>query len=189
MRSLITLVTTHKSIEWDSSTPRFFWPPYTKEASKLNSILFITGPSIHPAVYNRSREVEYVRCISAKILPFLVPMRFQTSRYINIDIPRNYSTTLNTALAFVTGLNEWKFLFRASFNLVVDILSGALLQPLLDLLADPDTINLFIDEGFSPEPSKTFDKRSGKDVEFLNNFVASHHSPSQSVSWKFLLGK
>ena len=72
-------------------------------------------------------------------------------------------------------------LYRASFNLVADILSGAVLQPLLDLLADPDTINLFIDEGFSPEPSKTFEKRSGADVEFLNNFVTCHHTPSQSV--------
>ena len=77
-------------------------------------------------------------------------------------------------------------LYRASFNLVVDILSGAVLQPLIDLLADPDTINLFIDEGFSPEPSKTFEKKSGNDVEFLQNFITSHHSPSQSVKTYFL---
>ena len=80
-------------------------------------------------------------------------------------------------------INIQLFFYRASFNLVVDILSGAVLQPLLDILADPDTINLFIDEGFSPEPSKTFEKRSGNDVEFLHNFVTCHHTPSQSVSY------
>ena len=74
------------------------------------------------------------------------------------------------------------FLNRVTFNLVTDIVSGAVLQPLLDILADPDIINLLVELGFSPEPSKTFDKRSGNDVLFLNSFVTSHHTPSQSVS-------
>ena len=41
---------------------------------------YFTGPNVHPAVCNRSREVEYMRCVTAKILPFLVPLRFQNSR-------------------------------------------------------------------------------------------------------------
>ena len=66
---------------------------------------------------------------------------------------------------------------------MADIVSGAVLQPLLDILADPDIINLLVELGFSPEPSKTFEKRSGEDVLFLNNFVTSHHTPSQSVRY------
>ena len=73
-------------------------------------------------------------------------------------------------------------LFRVTFNLMADLLSGAVLQPLLDILPNPDmTINLLIELGFSPEPSKIFEKRSGKEVLFLNNFVTIHHTPSQSV--------
>ena len=69
------------------------------------------------------------------------------------------------------------------FNLFADLLSGAVFQPLLDLLANPDTtINLLIDLGFSPEPSKTFMAASGERVEYLQHFVSVHHTPSQSVS-------
>ena len=65
---------------------------------------------------------------------------------------------------------------------MADLLSGAVLQPLLDILPNPDmTINLLIELGFSPEPSKKYEKRSGNDVVFLNNFVNIHHTPSQSV--------
>ena len=69
------------------------------------------------------------------------------------------------------------------FNLMADLLSGAVLQPLLDLLPNPDTINLFLDLGFSPEPSKKFEAGCGTRVEYLHNFVIAHHTPSQSVSW------
>ena len=71
--------------------------------------------------------------------------------------------------------------FRLTFNLAADIVSGAVLQPLLDVLANPDIINLLVEIGFSPEPSKSFGKRCGRDVVFLENFVNSHHTPSQSV--------
>ena len=65
---------------------------------------------------------------------------------------------------------------------MADLLSGAVLQPLLDLLPNPDTINLFLDLGFSPEPSKKFEAGCGTRVEYLHNFVIAHHTPSQSVS-------
>ena len=68
------------------------------------------------------------------------------------------------------------------FSLVTDILSGAVLQPLMDLLPNPDTtINLLIDLGFSPEQSKKFDPPSGTKVEYLESFVTENHSPSQSA--------
>ena len=51
--------------------------------------------------------------------------------------------------------------FRLTFNLAADIVSGAVLQPLLDVLASPDIINLLLEIGFSPEPSKSFGKRWG----------------------------
>ena len=72
--------------------------------------------------------------------------------------------------------------FRLTFNLAADIVSGAVLQPLLDVLANPDIINLLVEIGFSPEPSKSFAKKCGRDVIFLENFVNSHHTPSQSVN-------
>ena len=70
---------------------------------------------------------------------------------------------------------------RLTFNLMNDLLSGAVLQPLLDILANPDIINLLIEVGFSPEPSRKFEKSCGNEVVFLDNFVTSHHTPSQSV--------
>ena len=42
-------------------------------------------------------------------------------------------------------------------------------------------INLLIDLGFSPEPSKVFAPPSGEKVEFLEGFVSANHSPSQSA--------
>merc|ERR1719376_985804 len=99
---------------------------------------------------------------------------------------------------------------RSMFSLVTDILSGAVLQPLMDLLPNPDTtVNLLVDLAFSPEPSKTFDEeettREGEEeestatpssqtassdhsqqqrkdmVEYLESFVSANHSPSQSA--------
>ena len=65
-------------------------------------------------------------------------------------------------------------LFRAMCALVTDILSGAVLQPLMDILPNPDMcINLLIDLGFSPEPSKKFGPPSGERVEYLEQVSSS----------------
>lgn len=66
--------------------------------------------------------------------------------------------------------------------LVTDVLSGAVLQPLMDLLPNPDvTVNLLIDLGFSPDPSKKFGPASGQRVEYLERFVMANHTASQSA--------
>ena len=67
-------------------------------------------------------------------------------------------------------------LFRALCALVTDILSGAVLQPLMDILPNPDMcINLLIDLGFSPEPSKKFGPPSGEKVEYLDQVSRGVH--------------
>lgn len=69
--------------------------------------------------------------------------------------------------------------------LLVDILSGAVLQPVFDLLADPDTINLILEVAFDPEPSKKFPPASGETVEFLAAFVNSMSPMQRPPSVKF----
>ncbi len=66
--------------------------------------------------------------------------------------------------------------------LLTDIVSGAVLQPLMDLLANPDTINLILEVAFDPEPSKTFPPHSGQMTEFLQSFVTSHSSVERPPS-------
>ena len=65
--------------------------------------------------------------------------------------------------------------------LVTDVLSGAILQPLMDVLPNPDIVNLLIELGFSPEPTKKFGPASGQRVEYLERFVMANHTASQSA--------
>lgn len=120
--------------------------------NKIMRMAFIDfmGSEIHPAVLNRGKEVEYVRNISNKVLPFLVPTRILNSRPVR--------------------------------SLIIDVLSGAVLQPLIDLLPNPDaSINLMIELGFSPDPSRKFGPSSGKRVEFLREFVRSQETSQPSA--------
>ena len=64
---------------------------------------------------------------------------------------------------------------------MVDILSGAILQPVLDLIADPDIINYILEVSFSPEKRKEIPKASGKSVQILENFVDGSEYTSYSV--------
>jgi hypothetical protein len=74
---------------------------------------------------------------------------------------------------------------RSLVLLVTDILQGAVLQPVLDLLPDPDhCINYLIAEAFHPGPSRKFPEPSGKYVPMLENFVSNHLDSRQSVSVK-----
>ena len=53
-------------------------------------------------------------------------------------------------------------------DLINDILFGAVLQPVLDLVGNPDaTANTLIGLAFDPSPSKKFLPGSGQKVELL----------------------
>ena len=71
--------------------------------------------------------------------------------------------------------------YRALMALVTDVLSGAVLQPLMDVLPNPDIVNLLIELGFSPDPTKKFGPPSGQRVEYLERFVMANHTASQSA--------
>ncbi len=62
------------------------------------------------------------------------------------------------------------------------MVSGAVLQPVLDLLADPDVINLILEVAFDPEPSKKFPPASGAKVEFLEAFATLSPSVQRPIS-------
>ena len=38
------------------------------------------GPRIHPAAWNRTKELEYVQSIVASLVPYLIPPRYQSSK-------------------------------------------------------------------------------------------------------------
>ena len=62
-----------------------------------------------------------------------------------------------------------------------DVVSGAVFQPLMDLLADPDIINFIVQTAFAKDPSKKFAPLSDENVEFLRNFVDAHKFQSRSA--------
>ncbi len=67
-------------------------------------------------------------------------------------------------------------------DLINDILFGAVLQPVFDLVANPDsTANPLIELAFHPGPTKLFPPASGRNVEILNSFLNSHASPVKSA--------
>ena len=53
-----------------------------RNMSFREAFLDYMGPNIHPAACNRAREVEYVRNAASKLLPLLIPVRFQSSRLV-----------------------------------------------------------------------------------------------------------
>lgn len=115
-----------------------------------------------------------------------IPCAFEISKF---KVNKSYVHNWCPFVTYVTHIHPHihfskvgNISFRLTFNLAADIVSGAVLQPLLDVLANPDIINLLVEIGFSPEPSKSFVKKCGRDVVFLENFVNSHHTPSQSVN-------
>ena len=68
-------------------------------------------------------------------------------------------------------------------DLINDILFGAVLQPVLDLIGNPDaTANLLIGLAFDPSPSRKFGPGSGQKVELLKQFVRTHQTSQKSVS-------
>ncbi|XP_059094293.1 sorting nexin-14-like isoform X2 [Tigriopus californicus] len=67
--------------------------------------------------------------------------------------------------------------------LLADILSGSILQPLMDILADPDIINYILETSFSLKSGRVFDPPSGVQVEFLKRFVTT--SEPQNLSSLF----
>ena len=67
-------------------------------------------------------------------------------------------------------------------TLLTDIVSGAILQPVVDLIADPDIINFILEVAFNDEPTRIFDPPSGSKVEFLSNFVSKSTSTTTMTS-------
>lgn len=75
-------------------------------------------------------------------------------------------------------------IFRTMSDLVNDLLFGAVLQPLLDLIGNPDSMaNVLISLAFDPSPSRKFDPGSGVHVEYLEKFVKSQGNTQSSVSY------
>lgn len=67
-------------------------------------------------------------------------------------------------------------------DLVNDLLFGAVLQPVLDLVGNPDaTANLLIGLAFDPAPSRRFPDGCGQHVELLDQFVKTHQISRKSV--------
>jgi len=67
-------------------------------------------------------------------------------------------------------------------DLINDILFGAVLQPVLDLIGNPDaTANLLIGLAFDPSPSRKFGPGSGQKVELLKQFVRTHQTSQKSA--------
>ena len=68
-------------------------------------------------------------------------------------------------------------------DLINDILFGAVLQPVLDLVGNPDmTANVLIALAFHPSPSRKFPPGCGQEVEILESFVNDHRLTQTSVS-------
>ena len=67
-------------------------------------------------------------------------------------------------------------------DLINDILFGAVLQPVLDLVGNPDiTANGLIALAFHPPPSRKFPPGCGREVELLKSFVNDHRSNQTSA--------
>lgn len=94
---------------------------------------------VHPAVWNRQAELDYLRAV-AKCL-----------------IPRIFH-------------NE-KFDSKIFFSLVRELLACWVLLPLLDVISDPNLINLMIVTATNKGSTLKRAKGSGIQVEFLKNFV------------------
>ncbi len=72
-------------------------------------------------------------------------------------------------LPFLTTKNTLNCLSLKAF--LNDLLAGAVLQPVLDILADPDIINYILQIAFNEIPAKVFKDPSGDMVELLESFT------------------
>jgi hypothetical protein len=70
------------------------------------------------------------------------------------------------------NIYEYITFFRAVRTLLRDVVAGAVLQPVMDLLADPDVINLILEVAFDDEPSSIFPPASGDKTELLKRFAS-----------------
>lgn len=65
---------------------------------------------------------------------------------------------------------------------MADIVSGAVLQPVFDLLADPDIVNLILEISFHKDPGRVFPPSSGTTVKLLHKFATGYNERITSVS-------
>ena len=140
------------------------------------------GPRVHPAAMSRVKEHDYVQGIVSSLVPFLLPPRYQSSKYDN----QRHLTNVNDL--FMTNF----LFFRTMIDLINDILFGAVLQPVLDLVGNPDmTANVLIALAFHPSPSRKFPPGCGQEVEILEKFVNDHRltQTSVSISLFFVVGQ
>ena len=73
-------------------------------------------------------------------------------------------------------------IFRTMSDLINDLMFGAVLQPVLDLVGNSDmTANVLLSLAFNAEPSRQFPAASGLKVELLNKFVKTHQSSQNTA--------
>uniref|UniRef100_A0A915LA11 Sorting nexin-14 n=1 Tax=Romanomermis culicivorax TaxID=13658 RepID=A0A915LA11_ROMCU len=111
--------------------------------------IYSANSKLHPALYNRTSEMNYLRDISQYLL----------ENCLNFEI--NYTTSVLTILR--------------------EVLAVCILSPVMDVLADPGTLNFLLETLFSDRTTdlSNYEQNIGQDVEFLANF-ASNYAQSNS---------
>lgn len=70
---------------------------------------------------------------------------------------------------------------RTSSSLVREIFCGTVFLPLMDIIADPDIINLLLILFFDKTPMADLPESTEPKVEFLSNFISSHSTNKRPV--------
>lgn len=70
---------------------------------------------------------------------------------------------------------------RSACSLVREIFCGSIFLPVMDILADPDTVNTLLLLFFDKTPMVSYPDSNKPSVELLTHFVNSHVSPNPSV--------
>jgi len=122
----------------------------------------VVGTHVHPATHSRDKEVRYVHDLTRRLLPFITPKNSLNCLSLKAFLTRRL-------LPFITPKNSLNCLSLKAF--LNDLVAGAVLQPVMDILPDPDIINYILQVSFDDLPTKVFPTPTGDMVELLEGFT------------------
>ncbi|CAJ0585799.1 unnamed protein product, partial [Mesorhabditis spiculigera] len=117
---------------------------------------------LHYALGSRTNEEDYLRQISDFLLPILFDDSRLAGRALDDDSPRHRNVVRNRHRAWPS---------QPSRHLLREMIAHSVLLPLLDLIADPDTINHLLILLFDPEPVATVEQIPSPAVPFLHGLT------------------
>uniref|UniRef100_A0A1I7YSC1 PXA domain-containing protein n=1 Tax=Steinernema glaseri TaxID=37863 RepID=A0A1I7YSC1_9BILA len=148
-------------------------PPLMVETKILEKF-----PDVHCVMTSRQAECDYLRSLADFLVGQLIDESRVAGRSLDEESPMH-----NIALPL---LRNKKWPSHSCRHFLRELLVYSFFMPVLDLLADPDTINTLLLLLFDPEPMAEYPITKSKRVPFLNGLTkaAVHDTPESLIQLK-----